>query len=40
MRTLGLVFLLAFIHLHAADSLRIAVFKADATPEIGCRWRM
>ena len=35
MRILCLALLFATTHLHAAESLRIAVFKADATPEIG-----
>ena len=33
MRTL--VFLFVFTHLPAADPLRVAVFTADATPEVG-----
>lgn len=35
MRTFCLTLLFALTHVQAAEPLRIAVFKADATPEIG-----
>lgn len=35
MRTLAIAILLAFPHLQASEPLRIAVFTADATPQIG-----
>ena len=35
MRTLILALLVALTHLQAAEPLRVAVFTADATPEIG-----
>ena len=35
MRTFCLTLFFALTHLHAQDPLRIAVFRADAAPEIG-----